>query len=185
MGIYFGFLRLQDKHNIRSLSVFSYFPGIYGNALLYVSLTVPRSIVYKRDTLQFSCNPTSTVSSSFISDIILWKNSDSGWEQIVKISRDWSSGNITENTVWSNKDVQNRSYITKSFISPNNLAGLQFVISADSVQYTDEGEYRCSIQGSVAPDRKLDNISATKFVEITGRNCLLCKMQFKRIVSHQ
>lgn len=74
--------------------------------------------------------------------------------------------------------MQNRSYITKSFISPNNSAGLKLVINADSVHYTDEGEYRCSIQGIVAPDVKLDNNSATKFVEITGRNCSLCKMQF-------
>ena len=52
------------------------------------------------------------------------------------------------------------------------MACLQFVISAHSVQYTDEGEYRFSFQGIVLPDVKLDNISATKFVEITDYELL-------------
>jgi hypothetical protein len=42
-------------------------------------------VLYQQENLPFTCSPTSTVLSGTITDITLWKNSTSGWKEIVKI----------------------------------------------------------------------------------------------------
>jgi hypothetical protein len=51
----------------------------------YVTIATDNEVMYQQEKLPFTCSPTGAALSGTITDITLWKNSTSGWKEIVKI----------------------------------------------------------------------------------------------------
>jgi hypothetical protein len=60
---------------------------------------------------KFNC-PTGAALSGTITDITLWKNSTSGWKEIVKIWLKIENGLGVNEITWTNTDVRNRYTFT-------------------------------------------------------------------------
>jgi hypothetical protein len=53
-----------------------------------------------------------------ITDISLWKNSTSGWKEIVKIWLKIENGQVVNEITWTNTDVRNRATIVNKKVHP-------------------------------------------------------------------
>jgi hypothetical protein len=72
---------------------------------MYMMLKVDLNVrIFK---LPFTCNPTGVAAQTgLITDIILWKNSTSGWKQIVKIWLNSNSDGLVNEIEWINTDIR-------------------------------------------------------------------------------
>jgi hypothetical protein len=103
-----------------------------------------------------------------ITYIILWKNSTSGWKQIVKIWLNSNSDGLVNEIEWINTDIRDRVVINNQKVNPSNEAGLQIEINPINVKCSDSGEYKCSISGN-SGSVSFDSESAPKTVKMTGK----------------
>ena len=118
------------------------------NSPTYVTITTDNEVMYQQEKLPFTCSPTGAALSGTITDITLWKNSTSGWKEIVKIWLKIENGLGVNEITWTNTDVRNRSTIINQKVYPSSQAGLQIEISPIKVKYSDKGDYKCSISGN-------------------------------------
>ena len=114
----------------------------------YVTIATDNEVMYQQEKLPFTCSPTGAALSGTITDITLWKNSTSGWKEIVKIWLKIENGLGVNEITWTNTDVRNRSTIINQKVYPSSQAGLQIEISPIKVKYSDKGDYKCSISGN-------------------------------------
>ena len=127
------------------------------------------NILYKQEKLPFTCNPTGVATQSgLITDIILWKNSTSGWKQIVKIWLNSINDEYVNDIEWTNTDIRDRADINNQKVKPKNEAGLQIEISPVNVKCSDSGEYKCSISGN-SGSISFASETAPKTVKMTGK----------------
>ena len=139
------------------------------NCQPYVSFATDMNILYKQEKLPFTCNPTGVAAQTgLITDIILWKNSTSGWKQIVKIWLNSNSDGLVNEIEWINTDIRDRVVINNQKVNPSNEAGLQIEINPINVKCSDSGEYKCSISGN-SGSVSFDSESAPKTVKMTGK----------------
>jgi hypothetical protein len=132
-------------------------------------------VLYQQENLPFTCSPKSTVLSGTITDITLWKNSTSGWKEIVKIWLKIENGQVVNEITWTNTDVRNRATIVNKKVHPSSQAGLQIEISHISVKCSDSGEYKCSISGNTG-SINIDSESAPKTIGMRGKQILQQKV---------
>ena len=140
-----------------------------------VAFATDMDVLYQQEKLPFTCRPTGTSLSGTISEIALWKNSTSGWNQIVKIGLQVENGKVVNDITWTNTDIRNRATIINQKVSPSSQAGLQIEISPINVQCSDKGVYRCLISGngnSASGSINLDSKSAPKTVGMKGKQKL-------------
>ena len=123
--------------------------------------------MYHQEKLPFKCSPTGTALSGTITAITLWKNSTSGWKEIVKIWLKIENSLVVNEITWTDTDIRNRATIINQKVSPSNQAGLQIVISPINVKYSDKGDYKCSISGN-SGSVSIGSESAPKTVTTTG-----------------
>jgi hypothetical protein len=129
-------------------------------------------VQYQQEKLPFTCSPTSGVLSvTILTDITLWKNSTSGWKQIVKIWLKIKNGQVVNEITWTDTDVRNRATIINKKVFPSSQARLQIEISPISVKCSDKGDYKCSISG-YSGSISIDSESATKTVRMKGKTKL-------------
>jgi hypothetical protein len=129
-------------------------------------------VQYQQEKLPFTCSPTSGVLSvTILTDITLWKNSTSGWKQIVKIWLKIENGQVVNEITWTDTDVRNRATIINKKVFPSSQARLQIEISPISVKCSDKGDYKCSISG-YSGSISIDSESATKTVRMKGKTKL-------------
>jgi hypothetical protein len=132
--------------------------------------------MYQQEKLPFTCSPTSRVlSGTILTDITLWKNSTSGWKQIVKIWLKIENGQVVNEITWTDTDVRNRATIVNKKVLPISQAGLQIETSPISVKCSDSGEYKCSISGNTG-SINIDSESAPKTVGMRGKQTLQQKV---------
>ena len=133
-------------------------------------------VQYQQEKLPFTCSPMSRVlSGTILTDITLWKNSTSGWKQIVKIWLKIENGQVVNEITWTDTDVRNRATIVNKKVHPISQAGLQIEISPISVKCSDSGEYKCSISGNTG-SINIDSESAPKTVGMRGKQKLQQKV---------
>ena len=137
------------------------------NCQSYVAIATDRYVLYQHEKLPFTCSPTGAALSATITDITLWKNSTSGWKEIVKIWSKIENSKVVNEIDWTNNDVKKRATVIKQKVSPSNQAGLQIEIRSMSVNYSDKGDYKCSISGNSSSD-SIDSESGSTPVTITG-----------------
>ena len=128
------------------------------------------NIVYKQDKLPFTCNPIGAALTGTIHTIVLWKNSTSGWKEIVKTFLDIKAGAVVDAITWNDTNMRARvptTNIKNMKVYPSDQAGLQIEISLDKVQCSDSGKYRCSITGEATSD--INSESAPKTVTVEGK----------------
>ena len=142
------------------------------NCQTYVTIATDNEVMYQEEKLPFTCSPTGAALSGTITDITLWKNSTSGWKQIVKIWLKIENGQVVNEITWTNTDVRNRATIVNKKVHPSSQAGLQIEISPISVKCSDGGEYKCSISGNTGSINILDSESAPKTVGMRGKQKL-------------
>jgi hypothetical protein len=123
--------------------------------------------MYQQEKLPFTCSPTGAALSGTITDITLWKNSTSGWKEIVKIWLKIENGLGVNEITWTNTDIRNRATTINQKVSPSSQACLQIEISPMNVKYSDKGDYKCSISGN-SGSVSIGSESAPKNVAITG-----------------
>ena len=129
-------------------------------------------VQYQQEKLPFTCSPMSRVlSGTILTDITLWKNSTSGWKQIVKIWLKIENGQVVNEITWTDTDVRNRATIINKKVFPSSQARLQIEISPISVKCSDKGDYKCSISG-YSGSISIDSESATKTVRMKGKTKL-------------
>ena len=128
-------------------------------------------VLYQQENLPFTCSPKSTVLSGTITDITLWKNSTSGWKEIVKIWLKIENVQVVNEITWTNTDIRNRATIINQKVSPSSQAGLQIEISPINVKCSDKGDYKCSISGN-SGSVSISNESAPKTVGMRGKQIL-------------
>ena len=133
----------------------------------YVTIATDNEVMYQQEKLPFTCSPTGAALSGTITDITLWKNSTSGWKEIVKIWLKIENGQVVNEITWTNTDVRNRSTIINQKVHPSNQAGLQIEISPINVKYSDKGDYKCSISGN-SDSVSISSESVPKTVTTTG-----------------
>jgi hypothetical protein len=127
--------------------------------------------MYQQEKLPFTCSPTGAALSGTITYITLWKNSTSGWKEIVKIWFKIENGQVVNEITWTNTDVRNRATIVNKKVHPSSQAALQIEISPISVKCSDSGEYKCSISGNTG-SINIDSESAPKTVGMRGKQKL-------------
>ena len=133
-------------------------------------------VQYQQEKLPFTCSPMSRVlSGTILTDITLWKNSTSGWKQIVKIWLKIENGQVVNEITWTDTDVRNRGTIVNKKVHPISQAGLQIETSPISVKCSDSGEYKCSISGNTG-SINIDSESAPKTVGMRGKQTLQQKV---------
>jgi hypothetical protein len=132
-------------------------------------------VLYQQEKLPFTCRPTSRVLSGTITDITLWKNSTSGWKEIVKIWLKIENGQVVNEITWTNTDVRSRATIVNKKVHPSSQAALQIEISPIIVKCSDSGEYKCSISGNTG-SINIDSESAPKTVGMRGKQILQQKV---------
>ena len=137
----------------------------------YVTIATDNEVMYQQEKLPFTCSPTGAALSGTITDITLWKNSTSGWKEIVKIWFKIENGQVVNEITWTNTDVRNRATIVNKKVHPSSQAGLQIEISPISVKCSDSGEYKCSISGNTG-SINIDSESAPKTVGMRGKQIL-------------
>ena len=145
------------------------------NCQTYVSIATDNEVMYQQENLPFTCSPTVAALSISITDITLWKNSTSGWKQIVKIWLKIENGQVVNEITWTNTDVRNRATIVNKKVHPSSQAGLQIEISPISVKCSDSGEYKCSISGNTG-SINIDSESVPKTVGMRGKQKLQQKV---------
>ena len=145
------------------------------NCQRYVTIATDNDVMYQQETLPFTCSPTGAALTGTITDITLWKNSTSGWKEIVKIWLKIENGQVVNEITWTNTDVRNRATIVNKKVHPSSQAGLQIEISHISVKCSDSGEYKCSISGNTG-SINIDSESAPKTVGMRGKKKLLQKV---------
>ena len=145
------------------------------NCQRYVTIATDNEVMYQQEKLPFTCSPTGAALSGTITDITLWKNSTSGWKEIVKIWFKIENGQVVNEITWTNSDVRNRATIVNKKVHPSSQAGLQIEISPISVKCSDSGEYKCSISGNTG-SINIDSESAPKTVGMRGKKKLLQKV---------
>jgi hypothetical protein len=145
------------------------------NCQRYVTIATDNEVMYQQEKLPFTCSPTGAALSGTITDITLWKNSTSGWKEIVKIWFKIENGQVVNEITWTNTDVRNRATIVNKKVHPSSQAGLQIEISPISVKCSDSGEYKCSISGNTG-SINIDSESAPKTVGMRGKKKLLQKV---------
>jgi hypothetical protein len=118
------------------------------NCQRYVTIATDNEVMYQQEKLPFTCSPTGAALSGTITDITLWKNSTSGWKEIVKIWLKIENGQVVNEITWTNTDIRNRATIVSKKVHPSSQAGLQIEISPIIVKCSDSGEYKCSISGT-------------------------------------
>ena len=131
---------------------------------VYVSFATDNEVLYQQEKLPFTCSPTGAALTGTITAITLWKNSTSGWKEIVKIWLQIENGQAVNRITWTNTDIENRATIINQKVSPSSEAGLQIEIGRFKVQCSDKGVYKCSISGNDIGSIKLDSESALKTV---------------------
>ena len=141
------------------------------NCQRYVTIATDNDVMYQQEKLPFTCSPTGAALTGTITDITLWKNSTSGWKEIVKIWLKIENGQVVNEITWTNTDVKNRATIVNNKIYPSSQAGLQIEISSISVKCSDSGEYKCSISGNTG-SINIDSESAPKTVGMRGKQIL-------------
>ena len=141
------------------------------NCQRYVTIATDNEAMYQQEKLPFTCSPTGAALSGTITDITLWKNSTSGWKEIVKIWLKIENGQVVNEITWTNTDVKNRATMVNKKIYPSSQAGLQIEISPISVKCSDSGEYKCSISGNTG-SINIDSESAPKTVGMRGKQIL-------------
>ena len=137
------------------------------NCQPYVTIATDRYALYQQEKLPFTCSPTVEARSATITDITLWKNSTSGWEEIVKIWSKIEKSKVVNKIDWKNNDVKERATVINQKVSPSILAGLQIEIRPMNVKYSDKGDYKCSISGN-SSSGCIDSESGSTHVTITG-----------------
>ena len=141
------------------------------NCQRYVTIATDNDVMYQQEKLPFTCSPTGAALTGTITDITLWKNSTSGWKEIVKIWLKIENGQVVNEITWTNTDVANRATMVNNKIYPSSQAGLQIEISPISVKCSDSGEYKCSISGNTG-SINIDSESAPKTVGMRGKQIL-------------
>jgi hypothetical protein len=141
------------------------------NCQVYVSFATDNEVLYQQEKLPFTCSPTGATLSGTITAITLWKNSTSGWKEIVKIWLKIENGQVVNEITWTDTDVRNRATIVNKKLHPISQAGLQIEISPINVRCSDKGDYKCSISGN-SGSISIDSESAPKTVEMRGKQKL-------------
>ena len=135
-----------------------------------ITIATDNEIMYQKEKLPFTCSPTGAALTGMITDISLWKNSTSGWKQIVRIWLKIETSQIENEITWTNTDIRNRATIINQKIHPSNQASLQIEISPIKVQCSDRGVYKCAIAGTDSSGSvTLDSESAPKTVGMKGK----------------
>jgi hypothetical protein len=127
--------------------------------------------MYQQEKLPFTCSPMGAAQTGTITDIILSKNSTSGWKEIVRIWLKVENGAIVNEITWTNTDIRNRTTIINQKVSPSSQAGLQIEISPINVKCSDKGDYKCSINGNNG-SISIESESAIKTVRMKGKKKL-------------
>ena len=143
------------------------FIGDVVNSPTYVTIATDNEVMYQQEKLPFTCSPTGAALTGTITDITLWKNSTSGWKEIVNISFGVSNDLLVKEISWTNTDIKNRAIIINQKVNPSSQAGLQIEISPINVKYSDKGDYKCSISGNSC-SVNIGSESVPKTVVITG-----------------
>ena len=141
----------------------------------YVTIATDNEVMYQQEKLPFTCSPTGAALSGTITGITLWKNSTSGWKEIVKIWLKIENGQVVNEITWTNSDVRNRATIINKKVHPSSQAGLQIEISPIFVKCSDSGEYKCSISGNTG-SINIDSESAPTTVGMRGKKKLQQKV---------
>jgi hypothetical protein len=145
------------------------------NCQRYVTIATDNEVMYQQEKLPFTCSPTGAALSGTITDITLWKNSTSGWKEIVKIWLKIENGQVVNEITWTNTDIRNRATIVSKKVHPSSQAGLQIEISPIIVKCSDSGEYKCSISGNTG-SINIDSESAPTTVGMRGKQKLQQKV---------
>ena len=145
------------------------------NCQRYVTIATDNEVMYQQEKLPFTCSPTGAALSGTITDITLWKNSTSGWKEIVKIWLKIENGQAVNEITWTNTDIRNRATIVSKKVHPSSQAGLQIEISPIIVKCSDSGEYKCSISGNTG-SININSESAPKTVGMRGKQKLQQKV---------
>jgi hypothetical protein len=145
------------------------------NCQRYVTIATDNEVMYQQEKLPFTCSPTGAALSGTITDITLWKNSTSGWKEIVKIWLKIENGQAVNEITWTNTDIRNRATIVSKKVHPSSQAGLQIEISPIIVKCSDSGEYKCSISGNTG-SININSESAPTTVGMRGKQKLQQKV---------
>jgi hypothetical protein len=81
------------------------------NCQRYVTIATDNEVMYQQEKLPFTCSPTGAALSGTITDITLWKNSTSGWKEIVKTWLKIENGQVVNEITWTNTDIRNHATI--------------------------------------------------------------------------
>ena len=147
------------------------FTGDVVNCQTYVSLATDNEVMYQQEKLPFTCSPMGAAKTGTITDIILSKNSTSGWMEIVRVYLKIDGGDILNEIIWTDNDIRIRATPINLKVNPINQASLQIEISPIKVKCSDKGDYRCSIKGNSGPI-SIDSPSTTKTVGMRGKQTL-------------
>ena len=145
------------------------------NCQRYVTIATDNEVMYQQEKLPFTCSPTGAALSGTITDITLWKNSTSGWKEIVKTWLKIENGQVVNEITWTNTDIRNHATIVSKKVHPSSQAGLQIEISPIIVKCSDSGEYKCSISGNTG-SINIDSESAPTTVGMRGKQQLQQKV---------
>ena len=138
------------------------------NCQTYVTFATDSAVLYRQEKLPLTCSPTGAALTGTITDITLWKNSTSGWKEIVKIWLKIEHSLVVNEINWTDTDVRNRATIVNKKVHPSNQAGLQIEISPINVRCSDKGDYKCSISGN-SGSVSINNESAPQTVTMKGK----------------
>jgi hypothetical protein len=127
--------------------------------------------MYQQEKLPFTCSPIDEAKTGTITDIILLKNSTSGWKQIVWVYVNIENDNILNKITWTDNDIRNRATPINLRVNPVEQASLQIEISPSKVKCEDKGDYRCLIKGN-SGSVSIDSESITKTVGMRGKQKL-------------
>jgi hypothetical protein len=147
------------------------FTGDVVNCQTYVTLATDNEVMYQQEKLPFTCSPMGAAQTETMADITLWKNSTSGWKQIVKVWLKVGNATIDNEIIWTDTDIRNRATPINLKVYPKNQASLQIEISRINVRCSDKGDYRCSIKGN-SGSINIDSKSTTKTVGMRGKQKL-------------
>lgn len=143
-----------------------------------VSIVTTKNAKYGEEKLKFACNLQSSSLWKSIRTVVLSKNTSSGtFTDIVTVLMDTSSPNVANwqnQTIWHlQSEWGNRADVRRDYVQPvTSASGLEFVIPANDVKYTDEGTYRCKISGFSTTSMDL-NKEKTDTVTFAGKSLLI------------
>ena len=141
------------------------------NCETYVNLATDNDVLYQQDKLPFTCSPMGVAQTGTITEIILSKNSTSGWKQIVKVYFKVENKIIVNDLIWTDKDMRMRATLINMIVYPSSQARLEMEINPSDVKCSDKGDYRCLIKGT-SGEISLDSKSTTKTVGMRGKQKL-------------